>query len=79
MSINIGEMQRKLSLWAEQDKERRFHDLFDLIGTENVGTPSGGEPCAVTSRMHGSEGGAGKRTGQLVVCTAPAPPPYWGP
>ncbi len=31
MSINIGEMQRKLSLWAEQDKERKFHDLFDLI------------------------------------------------
>src|SRR5262245_1195508 len=29
--MNIGEMQRKLSLWAEQDKERKFYDLFDLI------------------------------------------------
>ncbi len=30
--MDIGEMQRKLSLWAEQDKERKFHDLFDLLG-----------------------------------------------
>jgi retron-type reverse transcriptase len=29
--MNIGEMQRKLSCWAEQDKERKFHGLFDLI------------------------------------------------
>jgi hypothetical protein len=29
--MNIGEMQRKLSLWAEQDKERKFYDLFELI------------------------------------------------
>jgi len=29
--MNIGEMQRKLSLWAEQDKERKFYGLFDLI------------------------------------------------
>src|SRR5262245_32643106 len=29
--VNIGEMQRKLSLWATQDKERRFHTLYDLV------------------------------------------------
>ena len=29
--MNIGEMQRKLSAWAEQDQERKFYDLFDLI------------------------------------------------
>src|SRR5262249_22007523 len=29
--VNIGEMQRKLSLWAEQNPERKFYGLFDLI------------------------------------------------
>jgi group II intron reverse transcriptase/maturase len=29
--MNIGEMQRKLSLWAEQDKDHRFFDLFHLL------------------------------------------------
>lgn len=29
--MNIGEMQRKLSLWAEQDKGRKFYGLFDLL------------------------------------------------
>lgn len=29
--MNIGEMQRKLSLWAEQDAERTFYDLYKLI------------------------------------------------
>jgi len=29
--MDIGEMQRKLSVWAEQDKGRKFHGLFDLI------------------------------------------------
>jgi retron-type reverse transcriptase len=29
--MNVGEMQRKLSLWATQDKERKFHDLYDLL------------------------------------------------
>jgi RNA-directed DNA polymerase len=33
--MNIGEMQRKLSLWAEQDKEHKFHDLYDLICRED--------------------------------------------
>jgi RNA-directed DNA polymerase len=26
--MNIGEMQRKRSLWAEQDKERKFYGLY---------------------------------------------------
>ena len=29
--MDIGEMQRKLSLWAEQDPNRRFYGLFDLV------------------------------------------------
>ncbi len=29
--MNIGEMQRKLSLWTEQDKDHQFYGLFDLI------------------------------------------------
>ena len=29
--MNIGEMQRKLSVWAEQDKERKFYDLYGLL------------------------------------------------
>lgn len=29
--MNIGEMQRKLSLWATQDTERKFYGLFDLM------------------------------------------------
>jgi len=33
--MNIGEMQRKLSLWAAQDKERRFYSLYDLICRED--------------------------------------------
>jgi len=29
--MNIGEMQRKLSSWAEQDKERKFYGLYKLL------------------------------------------------
>jgi group II intron reverse transcriptase/maturase len=29
--VNIGEVQRKLGLWAEQDAGRKFYGLFDLI------------------------------------------------
>jgi RNA-directed DNA polymerase len=29
--MNIGEMQRKLSSWAEQDKGRKFYGLYDLL------------------------------------------------
>jgi hypothetical protein len=29
--MEIGERQRKLSLWAEQDKEFRFYDLYGLL------------------------------------------------
>ncbi len=29
--MNVGEMQRKLSLWAMQNKEHRFFDLYHLL------------------------------------------------
>jgi RNA-directed DNA polymerase len=29
--MNVGEMQRKLSLWAQQDKQRKFYDLYSLL------------------------------------------------
>jgi RNA-directed DNA polymerase len=29
--MNVGEMQRKLSQWATQDRERQFYDLYDLL------------------------------------------------
>lgn len=29
--MNVGEMQRKLSQWAAQDKNRRFNDLYSLL------------------------------------------------
>lgn len=29
--MNVGEMQRKLSRWAEQDKNKQFYGLFDLL------------------------------------------------
>jgi RNA-directed DNA polymerase len=29
--MNVGEMQRKLSQWSEQDKERKFYDLYDFL------------------------------------------------
>lgn len=29
--MNVGEMQRKFSQWAEQDKERKFFGLYDLL------------------------------------------------
>jgi RNA-directed DNA polymerase len=33
--MNVGEMQRKLSLWAEQNKERRFYGLYQLLYDRN--------------------------------------------
>jgi RNA-directed DNA polymerase len=29
--MKVSEMQRKLSLWAEQDKERKFYDLYSIL------------------------------------------------
>lgn len=29
--MNIGDMQKKLSRWAEQDGTKRFYNLFDLL------------------------------------------------
>ena len=33
--MNVGEMQRKLSEWATQDKERKFFDLYHLLHDED--------------------------------------------
>ncbi len=33
--MNVGEMQRKLSRWAEQDKNHRFYDLYHLLYDTN--------------------------------------------
>jgi hypothetical protein len=35
-SVDVGEMQKKLSLWAEQDKSKRFYDLFDLLHQDEL-------------------------------------------
>ena len=29
--MNVSDLQRKLSTWAEQDKGRKFHGLYKLI------------------------------------------------
>src|SRR5262245_58457569 len=29
--MNVGDMQKKLSRWAEQDRTKRFYNLFDLL------------------------------------------------
>ena len=29
--MNVGERQRKLSVWAEQDKSHRFYDRYQLL------------------------------------------------
>jgi RNA-directed DNA polymerase len=33
--VNVGEMQRKLSQWATQDKGMRFFDLYHLLYDRN--------------------------------------------
>src|SRR5712692_2333093 len=33
--MNVGEMQRKLSRWAEQDKNHLFYDLYHLLYDTN--------------------------------------------
>ena len=33
--MDIGERQRKLSLWATQDKEFRFYDLYGLLSNHD--------------------------------------------
>jgi RNA-directed DNA polymerase len=33
--MNVGEMQRKLSQWSAQDKERKFYDLYDFLYDED--------------------------------------------
>jgi RNA-directed DNA polymerase len=34
-SVDVGEMQTKLSQWAEEDKTRQFDDVFNLLYDEN--------------------------------------------
>src|SRR5687768_13738082 len=29
--MDVGDMQRKLSVWAEQDQDHRFYDLYHLL------------------------------------------------
>jgi len=29
--MNVGEMQKKLSVWATQEKEHKFFDLYHLF------------------------------------------------
>jgi RNA-directed DNA polymerase len=29
--VNVGELQRKLSLWAEREKSHKFFDLYHLL------------------------------------------------
>jgi hypothetical protein len=71
--MNIGEMQRKLSLWAEQDAGRKFHGLFDLIcctsGRRSM-TDRGRAGCH-ESGTSGSEGGVGRRTARHRVRLLP--------
>ena len=33
--MNVGEMQTKLSRWAEEDKTRRFEEVFNLLYDED--------------------------------------------
>jgi len=71
--MNIGEMQRKLSLWAERDKGRKFHGLFNLICredwlrlacdyvTQNAGSKTAGCDGVDMSEFEGDlEGNLGK-------------------
>jgi len=57
-SVNIGEMQRKLSLWAEQDQSRKFYGLFDL---EDRDGPTDGKPGAVKAACPVWGGGSENR------------------
>ena len=34
--MNVRELQRKLSQWATQDKERKFFDLYKLVMESGV-------------------------------------------
>jgi RNA-directed DNA polymerase len=35
ISVDVGEMQTKLSRWAEEDKTRIFDDVFNLLYDED--------------------------------------------
>jgi len=57
--MEIGERQRQLRLWAEQDKERRFYDLYGLLSNHDWLTAAhasvskhAGSATAGTDGMH---------------------------
>jgi RNA-directed DNA polymerase len=52
ISVDVGDMQTKLSRWAEQDKARGFEDLFNLLYDGN---------WLRTAQVHGRQN-AGSRT-----------------
>jgi RNA-directed DNA polymerase len=55
--VDVGEMQKKLSQWAEQDKELRFFDLYHLLHQEDwIGTAQGHVKRNVGSRTAGCDG-----------------------
>jgi RNA-directed DNA polymerase len=55
--MDVGEMQKKLSLWAEQDGSKRFYGLFDLLHQEDwIRTAQGHVKQNVGSRTAGCDG-----------------------
>jgi RNA-directed DNA polymerase len=55
--VDVGEMQKKLSQWAEQDKELRFFDLYHLLHQEDwIGTAQVHVKRNVGSRTAGCDG-----------------------
>jgi RNA-directed DNA polymerase len=55
--VDVGEMQKKLSRWAEQDGSKRFYDLFDLLHQEDwIRTAQGHVKQNVGSRTAGCDG-----------------------
>jgi RNA-directed DNA polymerase len=57
ISVDVGEMQTKLSRWAEQDKARCFEDLFNLLYDGNwLRTAQGHVRQNAGSRTAGCDG-----------------------
>jgi hypothetical protein len=55
--VDVGEMQTKLSRWAEQDRSRRFDDLYNLLYDDNwLGTAQAHIKQNAGSRTAGCEG-----------------------
>ena len=70
--MDVGEMQKKLSQWAEQDKELRFFDLYHLLHQEDwiesmspdedEKGPTRRPPCAVKAARTVTTGGMGRHS-----------------